>query len=109
MPSGSVVQTFDSDVEEEGFIAPAMPTIRRCRGHKLRHRKKIPDCTLPFVAGVARPVKATEIREKPAAQVAMDTKYNRFRFKKHPVLDKPGCWDEDLVEEMASVKHSSRR
>ena len=103
-PSDRAAETFESDVEEDGFIAAAMPTIRRCEGHKPRHRKKIPDYTLPFVACVARPVKATEIREKPAAQVAMDIEYNRLRFKKHPLLDKPGCWDEDLVEEMASVK-----
>ena len=60
------------------------------------------------MACVARPLKATEIRENPAAQLAMDTEYNRLRFKKHRLLDKPGCWDEDLVEEMASVKHRAR-
>ena len=65
MPSRIQDANAESESEEDGFIAPAMPTIVRCTGHKPRHRNKVPDYTLPFVACVARPVKATEIREIP--------------------------------------------
>ena len=83
-----------------------MPIVVRSAGHKSTRRQQILDYILPFVACVARLVKSTEIRATPAAQAAMDTEYNRLRNKKH--LHKPGCWDEDLVEEMASVKHRAR-
>ena len=39
----------------------------------------------------------------------MEIEFNKLHFKKHPKLSKPGCWDEDLVEEMHVVKARARR
>ena len=39
----------------------------------------------------------------------MDSEYDKLRFKKHPSLKKPGCWDEDLVRPRAQVMADARR
>ena len=39
----------------------------------------------------------------------MDVEYNKLRTNKHPKLAKPGCWDEDIVEELSDVLARARR
>ncbi len=86
MPPAPDSDGDDSDEEPPGFVAPAMPCIMRPPGFKPRHRPKIPDCSLPFPACVARPVNKTEIAVTPAAQRAMDLEWKKLVEKEHPCL-----------------------
>ncbi len=44
----------DSDAEVDSFVALAMPVFVRHVGYNPKHRTKIPEMFLPFVALVAR-------------------------------------------------------
>jgi hypothetical protein len=39
----------------------------------------------------------------------MDKEYNKLRFKKHPDMARPGCWDESRVRPWAEVAAEARR
>ena len=50
-----------------------------------------------------------KLSEETKDREAMDSEYDKLRFKKHPSLKKPGCWDEDLVRPRAQVMADARR
>ena len=100
--SAPLVQAADVGV-------PAMPVVPRHPGFRPKHRDRIPCVELPFSACVARPVRKDEIQRTEAARAAMDREYNALRFKKHPALSVPGCWDESAVQERDAVKARARR
>ena len=90
-------------------VVPAMPVVSRHPDHRPKHRDRVPCVELPFSACVARPVRADEIRSSAAARAAMDREFDALRFKKHPALSVPGCWDESAVQERDAVKARARR
>ena len=97
----------DSESEPDAEPAPRMPRVRGVKPKK--HREKIPKVAFPFSACVARPVSRNEIAAQPAAKKAMDEEYDKLRYKVHPSLSKPGCWDEDLVRPRADVMREARK
>ena len=95
--------------EPECEPVPAMPTVQHPPRSKRAHREKIPRYPLPFSACVARPVGRAELLCTDKAREAMDEEYKKLRYKKHPSLTKPGCWDESKVRARADVMADARK
>ena len=62
---------------------------------------------MPYNACVARPIRAVELRDTPAARAAMQREWDRLRAVQRPD-GKFGCWDEAGVREWRDVRREAR-